>query len=109
MPDNEVLYRYDCPHVPSRYIILRETPCGWWIAKEFLNIVYRGDVPKECQRWVSKTGRKRFAYPTKTEAWESYMARKQWRVWHLERQLRTAEDDLQNALTAQEHYGYAPD
>ena len=41
-------------------------------------------------RWISFTGRKRYAYPTKEEAWESFQIRKLRQIEHLERQLRRA-------------------
>ena len=42
-------------------------------------------------RWISVTGRKRFAYPTPAEAWDSYQARKRCQCEHLRRQLLRAE------------------
>lgn len=55
--------------------LLKETPCGYWISKYDTGGFYWG-VQKENKRWVSKTSRKRFAYPTKEEAKVNYMARK---------------------------------
>jgi hypothetical protein len=60
--------------------IVKETPKGWWIRdKRFTGVYsyfYIGDKPK----WVSKTGKKRFAYPTKKEALFSYIKRKEKQV-----------------------------
>jgi len=44
--------------------LVRETRCGYWIN------VWGDD------KWVSKTSRKRYAYPTEKLALESYIARK---------------------------------
>lgn len=49
------------------FMVTKETPCGVWLADE-------GGVLMD--RWVSKTSRKRYAFPTKEEAWESFIARK---------------------------------
>lgn len=43
-----------------------ETPCGYWISYGY------GD---DRDRWVHKTSRRRFAYPSKGEAWESFCRR----------------------------------
>lgn len=55
-----------------------ETPCGYWITD--LNNGY-GRFSK---RWVSKTTRKRFAYPTIEEAKNSYIIRKRRQQEYLE-------------------------
>jgi len=54
------------PKIPNptielrEYDILKETLKGYWIGhKEF---------PELSKRWVSKTSKKKFAYPTKDEA-----------------------------------------
>jgi len=45
-------------------------------------------------RWVSNTSRKRYAHPTKAEAWTSFLARKRRQVSILKAQLRNAEEAL---------------
>jgi len=57
----------------------RETPKGWWLRN-----------PYGKQKWVPKTGRKRFAYPTKDEAWESFQCRKRMQVWRCQEGLKRA-------------------
>jgi predicted nucleic-acid-binding Zn-ribbon protein len=66
-------------NVPKVYLnkvyIVRETPHGYHLASH---------------GWVSKTSRKRYAYPTKEQAIESFIARKQKQVQILKRQLDLA-------------------
>lgn len=45
--------------------VIKETPCGFWIDWIF------------SKKWVSKTSRKRFAYPTKEQAKASFRIRKE--------------------------------
>jgi hypothetical protein len=54
----------------------KETKCGYWIR----------DFGKN--RWVRKTSRKRFAYPTEQEAWTSLRLRTKRRRAILKAQLR---------------------
>lgn len=60
---------------------LSETPCGYWI-KLFEMF--------DDKKWVSKTAKKRFAYPTREEALSSFIARKTRQVDILEGQLASA-------------------
>jgi|GEM_PF-1282883 len=85
-----IFYRYDdpltdgCKAWERTFTMVKETPCGWWIV---------GAGPYtwgEKKRWVSKTARKRFAYPTKEEAWTSYKMRKKRQVQIYEARLRRA-------------------
>lgn len=62
------------------YIVTKETHKGYWISSSLL----------PTKRWVSKTGKKRFAYPTKEQALESFYYRsKRW--------VMKAEQDLNKA------------
>jgi len=81
------LYRYDSTLTDggqyvycNEYRIDRETPKGYWIENE--------------TKWVSSNGKRRWAYPTIEEAWESFVARKTRQVMILQRQLSYAEDLL---------------
>ena len=65
----------------TRIKLLKETKKGWWV---------QNPVAPNLPKWVSKTSRKRYAYPTKEEALESWKIRKRWRVLHLKKQLREA-------------------
>ena len=88
----EILYRYsDSPsHVGvwlQTFQVVKETPCGYWFA-------YSEATPRELWRWTSKTARRRFCYPTKEEAWNSYRIRKRKRVDHLQRDLNKTKQIL---------------
>lgn len=50
--------------VLSEYPVIKETPKGYWIGYCY-------------KRWVSRTSKKRFAHPTKDQAWNSFRIRKQ--------------------------------
>ncbi len=59
------------------YDLFKETPKGYWIKeKQFPNFFSYKDTKK----WISKTSRKRYAYPTKKEACDSYIIRTSIRV-----------------------------
>jgi hypothetical protein len=72
--------------------MLKETQCGFWIQRT-------ADYPfeKSKKRWVSKTSRKRYAYPTKEEALKGYIARKRHQVAIYRNKLDHAETCLQIA------------
>lgn len=72
----------------DEYIGIKKTACGWWI--QFAPYVGQSWAKKH---WVSDTARKRFAYPTKRQAFESLVARKRRREEHLRRELDRAEMD----------------
>jgi len=82
------LYRYedsfsmDYSHLTEiTYKVLRETPAGYWVVNGY------SYGPEE---WVSKTGKKRKAYPTKEEAMISYLHRKRFQIALLEGRLSKA-------------------
>jgi hypothetical protein len=81
----EVLYRYvnmqDVVLLETHYVAKR-TPKGAWITDKF-------DFRKK--RFVLDTGRKRFAYPTKEEAKESFLARKRRQLFILKAQVENVE------------------
>jgi hypothetical protein len=106
------LYRYDsgCTAdevVLRRYVVEKETPAGRWVVEDWAAGVSGpgSAIYDNSRRWVSKTARKRYCYPTKEEAWESYRIRKQWRVKHLKRQLELA---LEERDAAEEWAGRYP-
>ena len=67
------------PQLETLYLV-RETKCGYWIS--YSRHYREEDEEKwfrqwaERKRWISKTTRKRFAYPTKEEALFNYLMRK---------------------------------
>lgn len=86
----EWLYRYEGYSEyflanPYKIKIMKETPKGYWVHEE------------PHRRWVSKTGRKRYAYPTKELALENYIARKLSQIKHHERGIHLAKEGLMNA------------
>lgn len=69
------------PHVwlePWR--VVRRTPRGCWIADYYC-------PHKANQRFVLDGARKRFAYPTRAEAWDSFLIRQRKRLQHAKNQL----------------------
>ena len=69
---------------------LAETPCGYWIALDFLGDGFIG--PKY---FVLKNSRKRYAWPTKEEALTSFIERKKKQISILNHQLDHAKTALQ--------------
>lgn len=69
------------------FYVMSETPKGWWI-----NV----DGKKT---WISKTAKKRYAYPTREEALESFRCRKTAFVKHAQNMLEVAKTDLKIAGT----------
>ena len=74
--------------IVTLFSIERVTPCGYWIRpikqREYKSLEDKN--PREItttsfppqfkkQKWVHKTARKKYAYPTKEEAWEGFIAR----------------------------------
>ena len=86
-----------------KYYLISKTPCGYWISSNEnysqMEERYTNYIPHvlEKKRWVSKTATKRFAYPTKKEAMESFIARKQRQVTILTHKLSQAKDALAQA------------
>jgi hypothetical protein len=68
--------------------VIKETPSGYWVAPTW---ACRWGVGDKHKRWVSKTSRKRYCYPNKQQAWDSYHARKHWQAMHIERARRRVE------------------
>jgi len=80
-----------------KYTLLKETPKGYWI-KPIWDISMTRDF-KTCHRkWVSKTAKKRFAYPTKEEAIVNFKTRKK-------RQIQILTAKINNAKIALAYMG----
>lgn len=96
----EHYYRYedsscstDSVHVFEHKLpVVRRTPCGAWV----------DDYGRE--RFVLNGAGKRYAYPTREAAWESFLIRKRRRVVHLYNQLSVAErvNDLVKDLSLED-------
>ncbi len=65
-----------CAIYLTEYQVTKETTKGYWI----------GTV------WVSKTSKKRYAYPSKDEAWASFQARKKRQILILSTRLAYAQE-----------------
>ena len=92
-----IFYRYDQHLYESgprvcliEFKMWSETPCGYWIIPQW-------DYEGEFKRWVSKTARKRYAYPTIEEALTSFKARKKRQIIILTYQLKNAKKALEIA------------
>jgi len=69
---------------------VKETPKGYWIREDLYFVTFE-------KRWVSKTARKRLAYPTKEEALQSFIRRKINQIRYCKRELYFAEGALKIA------------
>jgi hypothetical protein len=69
----------------EEYNLHKETPKGYWIGYGKLDELHSPS------RWVSKDGKKRFAYPTKEEALTNFIKRNERRVKILKRQVMSCE------------------
>ena len=75
------------------YNLHKETPKGYWIGYGHPDNGYsQGD-----SRWVSKTAKKRYAYPTKEEALINFIKRTERRVEILSRQINVCKITLKYA------------
>lgn len=77
------------------FFSIRATPSGHWVAP----VYYQGQAEEDIheKRWVSSGAAKRHCYPTRAQAWDSYLRRKQRQVKILKSQLARAEYALQQA------------
>jgi hypothetical protein len=91
---------YDAPYREIKltmtiFSLVKETKKGYWI-KESLFGMSHG------KRWVSKTSVKRYAYPTKEEALQSFIKRKERQIRILTSRLNVAQDALKEAKKEKE-------
>ena len=108
--ESSVYWRESPRHGPvvsiyaTRWLTLRDTPQGAWLVDEYCNIgLY--DLPEEGRdRWeratidaiesskklVQNWAKKKWAYPTKDEAWKSFKIRQYHREHHARRALDNA-------------------
>ena len=90
-------YRYriaykDIPTVElSEFVLDKETPKGYWIRPLY------GGYLGLWKKWIPKKSRKRYAYPTKKEALDSFIARKKKQVQYSKTTLWYAEETLRIA------------
>jgi hypothetical protein len=98
-------YEEDCPSTVSffrkqnvrfsTYCLIKETPKGHWIQYGTRNNL------KGPKKWVSKTSKKRFAYPTKEEALFGLQKRTERRMNILSSQLSDCKDGLLSIKVSQ--------
>lgn len=79
------------------YSLFRETPKGYWIGYGNIGMLHGKD------RWVSKTSKKRFAYPTKDEALVNYIKRTEYRITILTNQLNKCQYGIRWAKNEREN------
>ena len=92
---------YISPSIPRPKVelielkLFRETPKGYWLG-------YGGfESLQGHQKWVSKTAKKRYAYPTKKEALQNFIKRKERQAKILKYQLMSVEFALSTAKNMQ--------
>jgi len=88
---------YVSPSIPRpkvellEFNLFSETPKGYWIG-------YGGfEGLRGHKKWIGKTAKKRYAHPTKKEALQSFIKRKEKQVKILKYQLMSAEFALSTA------------
>ncbi|KJJ61531.1 hypothetical protein MCB86_08995 [Pseudomonas sp. KSR10] len=87
----------------KRYVVIRETEhCYWLVVPSYAYVakarLERGGIPKYAKRVLKESGR-RFAYPEKAKALESYKSRKRWQLRHAElatERARAALDEIKD-------------
>lgn len=92
----KILYRYEDPYNYddikirlNEYEIIKETPCGYWIKKKSMY---------GHKKWMAKKTKHPYAFFSKEEALDSYIARKRSQLCIVEGQKRNAEYFLSIAL-----------
>jgi hypothetical protein len=76
-----------------KFFLLRETKCGYWICPDYM-FSYTEPDHERMKKWISKTTRKRYAYPTKEEAKNSFIARKKMECLLLMHRLKCSKNSL---------------
>lgn len=91
--------------IPSEYNLHKETPKGYWIGYGELG---EGKLRSQ-SRWVSKTSKKRYAYPTKEEALKSFIFRQKYAIKILEYQILNRKFALSDAeVLFEKEYSKSP-
>ena len=75
------------------YELIKETPKGYWIGLRLNS----WSETVHWKKWIPKSSKKRYAYPTKEEALTNYIKRTERRVSILKHQLRVSEISLRDA------------
>lgn len=113
-PERKKFYRYDnwyhvteLGYVKNRieeevFYGIRATPCGWWVhwdkhysEADEKTVFHSSSYGRK--RWISNTSRKRFCYPTRREALNSFIIRKSRQIGILENQIEAAKMSYKEA------------
>lgn len=87
----------------EEFTVIKETHCGYWYAygnpsETWINQVLKSKDPiKNFCRWVSKTSKKRYCYPTKEEAVKSFIIRSELYIGFLEQRIKERKQALLKA------------
>lgn len=82
------------------WTVVKATPCGVWVVPEYidqrpsqskLQEQYRQQALKRYRKLIIMAHRKKWAYPTKAQAWDSFRIRINHRVMHCRNALHIAE------------------
>lgn len=76
----------------EKFYLVKQTPAGYWIKHQY---AWSGDKDK----WISNNSAKCLAYPTKKEAMQNFIARKNRQIKILKARLFEAEADYRWAKT----------
>jgi len=92
--ENSPVFNYKLKHL--EFEVIKETECGVWI---------RAVLFSDVRRFVLDDARKRYAYPTKKLALESFVCRKKSQIKILKFQLSCSEQALfdARAMTGDDH------
>ena len=113
-----IFYRYsgywswfsDRPHcrahiVLEEYVTLRHTPKGAWILPR--HFTTNKEAQERSKRFIRLGARVSYAYPTKEEAWESFVIRQQKRLQYAKNNLEgilTLIDKMQGRVVSEPQY-----
>jgi hypothetical protein len=82
----------------ERYVVVQETPKGYWVVRDYYIGGYWGPATiKNVRKFVLKDSLRRFCYPTPKEALGSFLARKKKHMRHINYALALAETSLAKA------------
>lgn len=95
----DVLYEYGVTVLVEKYIVVAETPQGYWLSHQYNPtwLSVKELRKRKFLKWVSKTSTKRYAYPTMELAIISFKRRKQIQSSKLRSQLAQVDHILDNA------------
>ncbi len=90
-PQPTIWYRYEVSPGGLVYLeffaVVGTTPKGVWLVCQ--RMWPSGYSPRQ-RKWVSNTSKKRYAYPTRELAWNSFKIRARWRLTHAQAAMRKA-------------------